>query len=309
MISKILHYEKYAEVQGVDIVAFYASIQQYLLSIGQIGFSSESFTSDGTLGSVICLEIDGKSFFFKTHRPHPFHRQNLEKEYACFVAVYGDLVFVRTFTRVIHDYEHLVIMIEALDSLTDALSYEERGSKILDYSMSPEGVLSEVFLNSGFKENKLLDFHFLYEKSAEALNFLWQKKIIPSSLRKKLAFRLSDYSEKAFSLGYLCHGDLSNRNIKLADERFIFIDWEDAMQGSRIYDFCYWMTFMDQRPNLQSAFFKKFCSDEPDALFYMSLILVLKSYLSVLDGSYNTHKLPIPHRLEELLDLSHPTRV
>ena len=115
---------------------------------------------------------------------------------------------------------------------------------------------------------------------------------------------LDSCPDTVFSEHFFCHGDLSDKNIMLKDGHQIVIDWEDAMLGSNKFDLGYWLTFMNQRKYYQTREFKNFLGVEKDIFFFMVLVLLLKSYLSVLDGSISKNKVSVQERIEELYDLT-----
>lgn len=102
---------------------------------------------------------------------------------------------------------------------------------------------------------------------------------------------------------FLCHGDLSNKNIFQKNSQILFLDWEDAFYGVCEYDICYWFTFFENR-KLLKRFREIYSGHEFDrALTLCIIVLVEKAYLSVLNGSYKNNTLSIEERIQEFLEL------
>jgi thiamine kinase-like enzyme len=99
---------------------------------------------------------------------------------------------------------------------------------------------------------------------------------------------------------YICHGDLSNKNILCSDDnRYILIDWEDAFLGIKDYDICYWLTFFDQRKLYSKKLMDELKIEKVRGISLMAVIILIKSYISFLNGSHN-NSLSFNNRLKEI---------
>jgi aminoglycoside phosphotransferase family enzyme len=108
-------------------------------------------------------------------------------------------------------------------------------------------------------------------------------------------------SEHAYEV--ICHGDLSNKNIMLLDNKPIVLDWEDCFIGVESYDLCYWLTFFDQRKYYDRDMFSESYTEPKKMVALMVLITVLKCYLSYKNGSYKTNTVTFDQRLQQILAL------
>ena len=80
----------------------------------------------------------------------------------------------------------------------------------------------------------------------------------------------------------------------------VIIDWEDAMIGPQGYDAAYWLTFMAQRKYYRTNSLHIFGIGKEEMKEYMSVIVTLKSALSLLNQSYKAHSLSCEERMLEI---------
>jgi thiamine kinase-like enzyme len=302
MISKIIHYEMYASLQDINPALYLEAISEYYLIYESKEVTIEDKEHKGTLGLSFRGEVAGQSVYIKTHKPSVFHQSNLDKEYFFLDRIYRDSLDFKKIQLLIRGIPYSAIIMEELDGYSPCSSFEQGMATLnafrmtLNMSSSSLEPFRESLAKSGFC------FSFLYRKAFFALDFLCRNHWIEKKMKHRLEKTFEVYSSAAFLEQHFCHGDISNKNIMLKDGQPILIDWEDAMLGSPIFDFCYWLTFMDQRKYYPANAFKEFASSNRDVLFFMAVIIVLKSYLSILDGSVSHHKVTIAERLEELYD-------
>jgi 5-methylthioribose kinase len=101
----------------------------------------------------------------------------------------------------------------------------------------------------------------------------------------------------------LCHGDFGPKNIMLEGVEPRVIDWEDAFGGIAGYDYLYWLTFMENRPFLQTAAFGRTGLAPEIERAILALVVLLKSYLAVCSGAYLKHAVSPRTRIAEILEL------
>lgn len=303
MISKIIHYEKYISIPDINYGVFLKELTRYYQINEDTIIQTQNKGSDGTLGVVSRIELNGKIFFIKTHRPTSFHKKNLDKEYFFLEKLYGDILDLRKIQVMVDGFQHSVIIMDELQAEDSEVSLEEKISfldglrkNINACSIELEPFRAEL-VRSGF------NVAFLLKKALWSIDFLYKKNFISSRLKNRLKKTISSYTNTGLSECFFCHGDLGNKNIMLKNGQRIVIDWEDAMLGTEKFDLCYWLSFMSQRKYYQSEYFKKFIYDDSDTLFFIVTVLILKGYLSVIDGSIHTNKITIQDRIEEIYDL------
>ena len=98
----------------------------------------------------------------------------------------------------------------------------------------------------------------------------------------------------------LCHGDLGPKNILRDGSTPIAIDWEDAFFGIPGYDYLYWLTFYENRKWLQPEYLKVTGLAIADEIAVMIVIVLLKSVISVRNGSHSRNALSINDRITEV---------
>jgi len=101
----------------------------------------------------------------------------------------------------------------------------------------------------------------------------------------------------------LCHGDFGPKNIMRQADALRVIDWEDAFHGIAGYDYLYWLTFMENRPFLQTAAFGRTGLAPDIERAILVLVVLLKSYLAILSGEHLKHAMSAEDRIAEILDL------
>jgi serine/threonine protein kinase len=303
MISKIIHYENYATLPDI-------ALEQYVYAISKFyheneGERIEIFSTTyltGTLGVTLKGMLNGQSVFIKSHKPSLFHKYNLEKEFLFLKSVYRDTLVLRIISFFIKGSQFSAIVMTELQGAVTFNSLEQGLKTIESCLVDLVGTSLELENHRKFLVTSDYRFSFLYKKSFYALEFLETRNYISKKLKLKFDQMFTNCGSEVLSELCFCHGDLSSKNIMLHGMKPILVDWEDAMLGSKLFDISYWMTFMEQRKYYNSPFFKEFISKNRDVLFYMSIILLLKGYLSVLDGSVQNNNLSIQERIDEISD-------
>lgn len=299
MISKIIHYENYSSLHNIAPDYYSDAIASYYANVGKkLEIGSSQFK--GTLGVTLNGNLDGKPVFIKSHKPSAFHKFNLDKEFLFLNNIYGDSLFLQKIPVYVLGSQFSVIVMEELCGDIKFASPEEGIIAIDSCIAGLEKALSKLEHHRESLVQTGYCFSFLYRKASFALNFLESRSLIDNKLKQRLEHTLTNHGPEALSEQYFCHGDLSSKNIMLLGMNPVLVDWEDAMLGNKIFDICYWLTFMEQRKHYSSTYFREFAQKNSDVLFYMSTILLLKGYLSVLDGSISRNSVSIQERIEEL---------
>jgi hypothetical protein len=149
-----------------------------------------------------------------------------------------------------------------------------------------------------------LSFKVLTDYAAIALERLGDPGLISKDTYLELKDRISVVlSEHKTLEPKICHGDLSPKNIMQNKDRLIAIDWEDAFWGFEGYDFLYWLTFMQNKHHIDKSLFGRGQMNVYFETSVMSLIILLKSWLSLMDGSVRNHRIGFNERLNEVMIL------
>jgi len=78
---------------------------------------------------------------------------------------------------------------------------------------------------------------------------------------------------------------------------------EDGFWGIAGYDYLYWLSFFNNRKWLTRAALAHAPLAHADAVALLVVILVLKAWLAVCNGSYRRHSLSPNQRLREAINL------
>ena len=98
----------------------------------------------------------------------------------------------------------------------------------------------------------------------------------------------------------ICHGDLGPKNILRDGEVPVAIDWEDAFWSVPGYDYLYWLTFYENRKWLRPEYLNVTGLVPEDEVAVMVVIVLLKSVISVRNGSHIRNALSINDRITEV---------
>ncbi|MGY3034687.1 hypothetical protein ACVIIV_003857 [Bradyrhizobium sp. USDA 4354] len=247
----------------------------------------------GTLGACYDADVSGEKRFLKTHLPGA--RASLAKEADILEQLYGNSIVLDRFDIPLADGTvRLCLMMPALAPLAapmppaDAAAMARAyGDRLKDWQ--PDGLASlEHYLASAAQALKILSERGLLEQAGAAETH---------RLIALLGDRLPELPVA------LCHGDFGPKNIMLQGTTPRAIDWEDAFRGVAGYDYLYWLTFMENRPFLQTAAFGRTGLSPDVERAILVLVVLLKSYLAVLSGAYLTHAVSAQNRIAEILDL------
>lgn len=266
-------------------------IEQYFLQkessykvkkVGSPGRSSYSFLAVDSLNNAR---------FIKCSIPERNHVLALEKEFRILSKLYDyNLELIRL------DGEISFIMMDQLFPLENDFDYSSAGELI-----------------SGFKDclnsSEVLNLPSTYDigdlliEAKDGLVSLYSHHAI-SQCCFQIINSLFDYLETEFARlpRILCHGDFGLANC-MTDKngQIVLIDWEDAFLGTKNYDLCYWTTFMNHR-NYYENLLGTECRDRKYNTAVIVMIIVLKEYISFLNGQIRQNKTSCEERLEEVLE-------
>jgi hypothetical protein len=292
VLSKIAFFETDAHPDiAADRARLLPALRQQLQSPGRNATITPA--AGGTLGVCFDADFAGERRFLKTHLPGA--RASLAREADALAQLYGKAIVIDRFEIPLADgTARLCLLMPALTPLAgpldpaDAAALAEAcGQRLKDWR--PDGLASfEQHLASAAEALKTLSDRGLLEQASAA------------EVRRLVALlgdRRADFPEA------LCHGDFGPKNIMRQAGALRVIDWEDAFHGIAGYDYLYWLTFMENRPFLQTAAFGRTGLSPDVERAILVLVVLLKSYLAVLSGEHLKHAVSAQARIAEILDL------
>ncbi len=261
-----------------------------------------NYAPGGTLGILFYALIDEKKYFVKTHLNTRLCRENLIKEITIMKMLYGDLLdTIERIEVTVKNTPYTFLIMDFLQSLECLPDIEDIKKLVADVSCSFEKI---IVPSSSLELNCMYMFSHIHSKGSEALDTFTEHNLISYEISLECRKCLKNLeSLTTIDKNYLCHGDLSNKNILQKNNTLIIIDWEDAFWGIPGYDICYWMTFFDQRKYYEKQIFNKLCVDTQIGISIMILVVILKSYFSFINNSYINNSLSFDQRIKEILSL------
>lgn len=146
------------------------------------------------------------------------------------------------------------------------------------------------------------DFELLVEEGARALSHLEEEGKFEARTAAQAKALLEQLRRESRSLPRrVCHGDLGPRNIMADGARAVAVDWEDAFWGIEGYDYLYWLTFMANRKHIGDAAFGHTALQRPTEVAVLVLIVLLKSELSLRNGTHHGNRVSFEQRLAEIV--------
>lgn len=294
MLGKIAFFETDDRPDiAADRARILPALRQRLQSSGRDAVAAPAL--GGTLGICFDAEIAGEKRFLKTHLPNAAARASLAREADILSRLYGRTIALDRFEVLLADgTTRLCLLMPSLAPVPTLVQPAEAAAMADGCSerlgdWRPDNLPSfEHYLASAARAVKALSDRGLLEQASAAE---------VSRLIALLGERLPDLPEA------LCHGDFGPKNIMLEGTEPRVIDWEDAFRGIAGYDYLYWLTFMENRPFLQTAAFGR-TSLLPDIeRAILALVVLLKSYLAVCSGAYLKHAVSPQARIAEILEL------
>jgi hypothetical protein len=84
----------------------------------------------------------------------------------------------------------------------------------------------------------------------------------------------------------------------------IALDWEDVFWGINGYDYLYWLTFYNNRVFLKRSALGHNNLPINLEISIMVAIIILKCFLSYINGSYTKNNLTFNQRISEVINLA-----
>lgn len=288
MLSKIDWYENKKDFEKEDKILLFQNLYKNYNN-GTVIIDKK--LNSGTLGLVYSAYINNKKYIIKTHQNGFKYKKRIEKEFIILKNLYNKYLDCNLYGN---DFFGKFLIIEFLYKVNEEITFEKivnSYNKLNLLKFNKQKIISEWSFYD-IQKNFFLALKILHDNY-----FIDDKQYNNILKRQNIVNKLSDEER------FLCHGDLSNKNIFCKNHEVIFLDWEDAFYGVREYDLCYWFTFFENRKILF-----KFREIYSGAEFERSLticliVIVLKSYLSILNGSYKNNSLSIKDRVQEYLEL------
>ena len=254
-------------------------------------------TERGRLGityKVLILESDQK-FFAKTHRRGVQYKNNIEKEYYCLKKANSDFFVNLDYFTYNNEYVYAYMLQEWLENmpslaLEKALDLIGRYSSIID-------VRDEVIGKTTYTIYDFVDI------AKAELAFLIDSDEISALFGNELFHNIERFEPNIPNLKkVICHGDFGDKNVMVsAKGNPVVIDWEDCFVGVEGYDYLYWLTFFNHRKFYSTETFKASGLSSADAKGILSVVMIIKTALSVYSGLNKNNSVSSQERIEEIL--------
>lgn len=251
----------------------------------------------GTSGISFIGKLSGQTRFFKTYSI-PSGRVSLTREELFLKATSGERTDAHSFVVKTSQEERLWLNMKALQP-SGALT----PTAVLTLVAEQERSLNRLTNNCPLV-HKHDDINYLVSEATLALSSLSELQLLSHDIQQKaqhylkqLHLTFADWPRQ------LCHGDFGPENILSDAKGLVAIDWEDAIWGVQGYDYLYWLTFFDNRKWLSSKVLGQTSLGSTKEVAVMIMILLLKSALSIRNGSYLNNTISINQRLLEVLEL------
>ena len=249
----------------------------------------------GTLGICFNAEIAGEKRFVKTHLPDPAARASLAREADILARLYGGTIVLDRFELPLADgTSRLCLLMPVLAPLSGPMPAADAAAMAREFSERL----------GDWRPDDLPSFDRYLASAARALKTLSDRGLLDQASATEVSRLIGLLGDRFADLpATLCHGDFGPKNIMLEGTAPRVIDWEDALLGIAGYDYLYWLTFMENRPFLQTAAFGRTGLAPESERAILALVVLLKSYLAVCSGAYLKHAVSPQARIAEILEL------
>lgn len=291
MLSKIISNDDFLSVKDSD--AFYRRIRLDLENTFP-GYSISKMGEEGTLGVLFLLTNENKeNIVVKTHIDSSACKERLKKESMVMQQVQNSI-----FIDSIEISDKTYLLMKKCEQMKD----EPKMDSIIELCERVNGFSKDVQK----LRVQLPSMEEYLKYSCVGLKALKERDELSGALYIDMMNDLQTFSDELRNLPrVICHGDCGNKNIMVYEGNLVLLDFEDAFWGIEDYDVLYWLTFMSQR----KLYYKGMLSEMKlgvtahQARVIMQMIVVLKSYQSVLNGMYKFNRLSVMDRLLELEEL------
>jgi len=294
VLSKIAFFETDDRPDiAADRARILPALQQHLQSSGR--HTRVTAALGGTLGVCFDAEIAGEQRFLKTHLPGATARASLAKEGDLLQRLYGNTIVLERFDVPLADgTARLCLLMPALAPLAAPMQPADAAAMARECSER---------LNDR-RPDDLPSIAQYLATAAHALKALSDRGLLEAASTAEVRRLIARLEDRLAALPEaICHGDFGPKNIMLQGAEPRVIDWEDAFCGIAGYDYLYWLTFMENRPLLQTAAFGRTGLAPDIERAILALVVLLKSYLAVCSGAYLKHAVSAQARITEILEL------
>ncbi|MDR1319862.1 MAG: aminoglycoside phosphotransferase family protein [Gracilibacteraceae bacterium] len=305
MLSKYYHYAGDAALAAAAATSpappalALSRLRDLLTAQGRGAIKIEPARFASTLGVLYALTLDGKEYIVKTHLPGRAYYDNLIKEYEILSLLYGDLLEIALVgggenpanaDLPADGSKNVYIMMETLAPLSEKPA-----------PATVRGLLARIREKTHNKEIKSgYNFADILRQTSLCAEKLSDRRLISRDAANTCGEYLRALEGAAQEPPVLCHGDLSNKNIMTRRGEFVFIDWEDAFWGVADYDYCYWLTFLDQRSYYDQDPLGLNSHNLEYSKALMVMIVLMKSWISVANNAMAANKVTFDERLGEI---------
>ena len=309
MLEKLLYSKEHYHAYGIehihrdvftdsnsydsDSVDFRMAFQNHLSETLQDDVRLEE-TDRGRLGVTYSLSVLGKRMFCKTHKRGDQFKQSIDKEFFYVKRAYPFFdVRLDGFTFDGHEYKYM---------LQEWL--ENAGVVIPDLALNLISAYSNELEKQDDRFGKITySIQDLVTIAKDELPFLVEKEELSEEYTTELKQNIKGFESHIPSLHkVVCHGDFGDKNILTSYKgEYIAVDWEDCFEGIEGYDYLYWLTFFNHRKYYTSETFKESGLASIDAKGILTVIMVIKTALSIYSGLNKNNSVRSQDRIKEIL--------
>lgn len=286
MLSKLVHFS-----QAQQAVIQESMIRERLLFLQSYYPRSviEPFPTCGTLGTFYVVRASEGTLLIKSHIPEKEYRQRLSEEAALLKSISPYVFF-----DYLENKSSSFLVMRKLQPIERTLTINETRGLCQHLQSHADSFPEEM-------DTIFRYFDFFDIASAHLLQKQFVTKRTYAGIQSDIGL-LKDWTE-ALSRKIPCHGDFSRNNVLAGpDGRMHLIDFEDVFWGYPDYDLLYWLTFYENRNLYRSGLLSELNLTIPVSIARatMEMIVILKSYLSILSGEVQNHRLRISDRVAEV---------
>lgn len=294
MLGKIAFFETDDRPDiGADRARILPALLRHLQSSGRDAVVTPAL--GGTLGICFDAEIAGEKRFLKTHLADAAAHASLAREVDILAQLYGGAIVLDRFELALADgTKRLCLLMPALAPLSGPMQPADAAALV-------RGCSEQL---RDWQPDNLPAFEHYLASAAGALKTLSDRGLLEPASATEVRRLMSVLEERYPKLpAALCHGDFGPKNVMLEGAEPRVIDWEDAFRGIAGYDYLYWLTFMENRPFLQTAAFGRTGLSPEIERAILALVVLLKSYLAMCSGAYLKHAVSPQARIAEIIEL------
>lgn len=292
MISKIFRYE--TQFNSIDyspeeiiskIISFYKLSNMELVFLHKFNI--------GTVDFAYKVRLNSREYFLKAVWGSEMLQERMKIEHSVMKSLYGQKLELR-YNEITDIPYACFLVLELLENYDNIIHIKQIQNLILEFKYNVDVI--------NILKNTKYDYNYIFEKSVQALDCLSNFNYITTKTKCKITSLLSKNYYKSHC-EYVCHGDLSNNNILLHNNKLLLIDWEDAILAHENYDITYWLTFISQRKLLKVETLKKYNLLNKGSYQTFLVIILLKEYLSYINNTIDNNAIGTQERLYQIISL------